>query len=296
MAADLDIFDVKSFLQENGCKILDTGDYYRIRAIWRGGDGFNVSINKKTGKWTDFVTSESGEFKNLSKLINGESVEGNFLSVEAAAEIQITKKFSKEILESLVRDHSYWENRAVDPKIFNQIDAGLLNLPKLENRHVTVIYDESGGIAGLAGRSLDPKTRIKWKILGNKKKFCFPFYLNRAEIKNNEIILVESLGNLFSLLTAGINTGVVMFGSYLSPVLLSKIIGLNPRIIKIATDYDENGAGQRSADSIRNKFLHFFDDPVIKIIEPTYKKEKFNDLNEMLVKCGPESLQEIFEK
>ena len=42
-----EILDIKSFLQDKGCKIQQSGGEIQIVATWRGGQNFSVSINPR---------------------------------------------------------------------------------------------------------------------------------------------------------------------------------------------------------------------------------------------------------
>ncbi len=46
------------------------GQWARIRADWRGGDGLNVSVNIESGGWHDFATGEAGSWQDLARLLH----------------------------------------------------------------------------------------------------------------------------------------------------------------------------------------------------------------------------------
>jgi len=46
---------------------------WRARAIWRGGNGWNVSLNDSRGGWKDFVTSDRGGVLDLVVRVRGGS-------------------------------------------------------------------------------------------------------------------------------------------------------------------------------------------------------------------------------
>ncbi len=49
-----------------------SGSYFRFPAIWRGGTGYNVSLHKLTGHWTDFVGGQKGSLRDLVALLGGD--------------------------------------------------------------------------------------------------------------------------------------------------------------------------------------------------------------------------------
>lgn len=48
-------------------------DTWRAVAVWRGGDGFNVSLDDARGIWHDFTTGEGGGVLDLVVRIRGGS-------------------------------------------------------------------------------------------------------------------------------------------------------------------------------------------------------------------------------
>ena len=57
------------FLNENNIKHRFSGKLLRFPAIWRGGNGLNVSLDTETGRWTDFAGGERGNFRELAEKI-----------------------------------------------------------------------------------------------------------------------------------------------------------------------------------------------------------------------------------
>jgi len=57
------------FLNENNIKHRFSGKFLRFPAIWRDGNGLNVSLDTETGRWTDFAGGEKGNFASLAAKI-----------------------------------------------------------------------------------------------------------------------------------------------------------------------------------------------------------------------------------
>ncbi len=55
------------FLSKNNIKHRFSGSHLRFPAIWRGGNGLNVSLDTETGHWTDFAGGERGNFRELAR-------------------------------------------------------------------------------------------------------------------------------------------------------------------------------------------------------------------------------------
>lgn len=252
--------------------------------------GGNHLVVYPDGKFGCCVNKDKIHYSLIFKMVGAadENIQNqeNILPVE---KIQIPQKFDKEILKNLKQDHSYWAGRGINLEIFNKIDAGILDLQKLKNRHTTIIFNEKNEITGFAGRSLK-NNPIKWKILGPKKSFIFPRYNKKLITENQKVILVESIGDFLSLTTAGIENVLVIFGTNLSAALLNYLVAANLKKIIICTNYDENNAGQLGGDKIKNKLTQVFDSENIQIVSP----RPFNDLNDALMKTGTEFVYQLF--
>ena len=282
--------DIKSFLQDKGCKIQQSGGEIQIVATWRGGQNFSVSINPRNGNWFDFVEASGGSFDKLVTLLGGEITDQNysFSNTDWVDELKLPQKFDISILNGLIKDYSYWENRAIDKVIFDEFTAGIFKDGKMAKRHCTVIYGQNKDIVGVSGRALENWMKPKWKHLFKVSDVCFPLYLNKEIIKEKqEVILVESLGNLFSLWSAGIKNVICIFGTRLHNKILSNLISLNLKniIVSLDNDSENHNVGNLAAENVKIKLSNFFDENIIKIILPPEK-----DWNETLVARGPDSI------
>ena len=287
-----EILDIKSFLQDKGCKIQQSGGEIQIVATWRGGQNFSVSINPRNGNWFDFVEASGGSFDKLVTLLGGEITDQNysFSNTDWVDELKLPQKFDISILNGLIKDYSYWENRAIDKVIFDEFTAGIFKDGKMAKRHCTVIYGQNKDIVGVSGRALENWMKPKWKHLFKVSDVCFPLYLNKETIKEKqEVILVESLGNLFSLWSAGIKNVICIFGTRLHNKILSNLISLNLKTIIVSLDNDSenHNVGNLAAENVKIKLSNFFDENIIKIILPP---DPFNDWNECIQKAGPDSI------
>lgn len=63
-------YSIFILIKKYGLKYKRTSKGWQIKAIWRGGDGFNVHIYSNTNRFFDFVTKESGGFFELYCLLN----------------------------------------------------------------------------------------------------------------------------------------------------------------------------------------------------------------------------------
>ena len=148
------------------------------------------------------------------------------------------------------------------------------------HRHSTIIYDENGRIVGLSGRALDNRRKPKWKHGFPVSSVVFPLYLNRQLLLDCKIvILVESLGDCYSLWAAGIKNVICLFGIKLHKKMISTLIGLNPSKIIIALNNDKDSRrGNNASFKMQSTLNKFFDPGTVEIRLP-YER---NDWNEML--------------
>ena len=89
----------------------------------------------------------------------------------------------------------------------------------------------------------------------------------------------------------GIFNSLTLFGTDISKSIISFLLAQNPDRIIIATNNDENKAGQEGAEKIRKKLLNVFGEE--KIIT---KHPKVNDFNEMLVKNGKYNIVDWYKE
>lgn len=295
----IDQFDLKSLLESKGFKVQHDPNGYKIQALWRGGDGYNVSISKRTGQFFDFVEAKGGSLSQLLQIVGGE-LDYNLIPSNYEEEIIWPKRYDQDVLKSLKFDYKYWNGRGISYEICKLFGGGIADhevMPKLRNRYVTPIFSEKKELQGFTSRYVGnhPDAK-KQKNIGNKKEWVFPLYLNKKEIiKTNRVYLMEGMGDIYSMFECGLSNSLCFFGTSLSSKLLNKLISLNLNKIIICENNDPvnshgNRPGQDAAQKIKKQLLNFFDESVVKIINPA----PFKDINEMLCKEGKESIYKTY--
>ena len=157
-------------------------------------------------------------------------------------------------------------------------------------RYVFPIFNENGEIHGFSGRDMtDNKSgkRPKWKHIGVKSKWEYPLHVEDGgefPVRNSidskeEVILVESLGDMLRFHEAGIKNVLVIFGLEVSLSLICCLVSLAPKsiVISLNNDSDKNeNVGLRA--SIKNylKLIGSFDISRLSICLPT-----LNDFGDM---------------
>ena len=195
------------------------------------------------------------------------------------------KIYPVEILNNLVPDHSYWQNRGISLEVMKIFKGGIgINTGRLKDRYIVPIFNGKNQIIGFNARTLI-NSPMKYKTIGPKKNFRWPLHINLDKIKETKIlILVESVGCCFSLFMVGITNCMCLFGTELSFPQLNTLLKLNLDKIIIATNNDgENGPGNEAAQKIYRKLNKYIDSRNLIIALPQLK-----DFNEYLTK-NPEN-------
>ncbi len=282
----------REILESLGYKLINNGKDIRTSAVWRNGNNAtSVVIYPEQGKFYDYGEQMGGSIKKLIALTKGID-EGEIEDVLDYIEkkphvtftqaINIPRVYSDECLTRLTRDYSYFESRGISKETQMVFEAGFCTRESFAGRMVFPIRDFHNKIIGFTGRWTKPITNgyPKWLIKGPKRFFVYNHRVATPAIKEkNQIILVESIGDVLSLYECGIHNAICLFGLNISSGVIKYLISLNCEII-IATnkDGDDKGNhGENGAKLIQSKLLKYFNPSKIKIKLPTS-----NDFNEML--------------
>jgi hypothetical protein len=300
--------NIKSVLEDLGYSLLDRGNFWHANAVFRGGDNQTaLRIYKDTGTWKDFVedTPYIGFERLIEKTLNTkdksvilkylkgggdhswESDEGK----RRNERIEMEKIYSNSEISKLLPHYKYYNNKGVGDSVLKYLLSGLDTGGSMYQRYVFPILNENKDIHGFAGRDLSiqsKSSRPKWKLMGGKNNWIYPYYFNSFEsisvrdaiLEKNEVILVESIGDLLSLLEAGIHNVLVSFGLNLSSKLICFLVelGLDKVVISFNNDSDKDQNRGLEA-SIKNylKLLSYFDKDKLLICLPT--KGDFGDMS-----------------
>jgi len=239
----------------------------------------------KNGKF-GCVIDDGVEHRNLILKLAGldpNSVEVDFVKEYKQPIPQVERVFPESILSGLVKDHSFYTKKGIRDSILNELKAGVAFKGNMNGRYVFPIYNLKGQIHGFSGRALYNQD-IKWKHMGLKTNWVYPAYFNHDIIRNKRsVILVESIGDAVSLMSAGIYNVLVLFGVNLHGKLLSFLIANNPDKIYVSTNNDtKHNVGQEAAERIGRKLLNYFGQEKIEIRLPI--KKDFGDMTEEEIK------------
>lgn len=294
-----------------GYPIQDRGSYWQSPALYRNGDNPHaLQIYKDTGVWKDYVI-DSGflPFKSLVCKTIGDDKAKDLLSgikietptkTESNASLSSVKFFSEKDIGHLLPHFDFYFKKGISTDCLQFLKSGLCTSGSMYQRFVFPIFDQHHRIIGLAGRDLSTSdSRPKWKHMGKKTSWCYPFYCrdksNNLPIKDSilssrEVILVESIGDMLSLYCNGYKNVIVTFGLDISPSLISLLLGLNLNRVIIAFNNDsskEFNPGLIGSVKSFLKLSYYFNIDKIIICLPTqndFGDMNKDDLNDWLIK------------
>ncbi len=267
---------------------------YRAKPIYRDSDSSNsMSVKKDTGYFVDYARGIQGPLEKLVQLCLNCSIEDakKWLESEQGFEIKkrhvfdipdkVYKTLSQDAFDNVIKDNSYWVNRGIEESVIDIFEGGVFESGKMKNRFTFPIYDLNKKLIGVSGRfihEIKPNSKVpKWKHIGEKSKWQYPAYFNQKYIQeSNQVIIVESIGDMLSLWNAGIKNTLVSFGLDVSFSLVNTIIKNDVSQIILSFNNDANLAGNTAAEKSNKKLLKFFDKDQIKVVFPDK-----NDFGEM---------------
>lgn len=288
--------DIKEALSSLGYVLQDRGSYWQTNAIYRNGDNKTaIQIYKDSGVWKDYV--EQTPFMPLEKLIKitlgttDQNLVDSYIKKKDAfsfeskiniePKIKMEKIYEEKYLNKLLPHYKFYNNRGISNDTLSKFKGGMATEGKMNGRFIFPIFNLNNKIHGFSGRDLfESKNRPKWKHIGHKTKWIFPNHLFSFESFSNNVILVESIGDVLKLFQHGFTNVLCTFGLDFSPSLISHIIGLNPNKIIISLNDDSNNdlnSGKRASCKNFIKILSFFDYQKIYIHPPS--KNDFGDMN-----------------
>jgi DNA primase len=279
--------DIISVLNAIGyTQFVDMGTEWRTNPLYREYRSLNnLSINKKTGKWFDHSEREGGTLAQLvQKTLQLPTIEetkaylGDLpITIEVSRDsVELTeiKKFDKGLLVKLLRDNSYWHNRGISDRVLEIFRGGVAQNGRMKGRYVFPIFDDRDDLIGFSGRLIQPSDSLpKWKHIGQKKNFIFPFRATEHILQTKTVMIVESIGDCLKLMECGVHNSLVSFGVSLSPRIIQHLLRLDVSRIVIALNNDEDNGfvGNLAAQEYKEELARFFDEDQLAIALPTAK-------------------------
>lgn len=298
---------LQAYLEELGFPLVDRGKFWHTKAIYRDGDNPSaIQIYKDSGVWRDFV--ENTEPQPLFKLVErvtGQSVDRQTIDgikdaqPKSEPKIKENKLYPSSILTRLLPHYKFYLERGIPEAVLRVYGGGLATSGDMYQRYTFPIYNDEGAIFGFAGRDMlerpEGTTRPKWKIIGPKREFKYPFNLpheGKTPFKKHildaeDVFIVESIGDSMSLSAAGLKNHLVTFGVGISPAILSCLVSSNCKNIYICFNNDEvtedeEAAGKKNVGMVRARkasqvIEKYCDSHNIEVC--TLPKNDFGDMN-----------------
>ena len=298
---------IKDILQKLGYNLSDFGSHWRTSALYRGGNNPSaVQIYKDSGVWVDHVrgdaymslrslveaTLQTNDKEEVSKLMKGYDFEVSSKEVAPPSypKTEMEKTYPCSILTKLLPHYRFYNKKGISNKVLEFFKGGLATEGAMYQRFVFPVYNSSGLIHGFSGRDMSPasKNRPKWKHVGKKSTWIFPYFLLADSSTNcvqdeisekKQVILVESIGDLLNLHEHGVRNVLVTFGTSISSTLMCFLLSLGVDNIVVSLNNDmgkEKNRGQIGALKIYLKLLDYFDKFKINVRLPPA-----NDFGEM---------------
>jgi hypothetical protein len=200
--------------------------------------------------------------------------------------IEMSKIYPLSTLDDLLPSYKFYLDRQIPEETLKLYKCGFSGAGKLYRRIVFPIFNEFGLIHGWSGRKIDENNDSpKWLHQGKRREWVYPYYVDNTFVDNmgcnEEIILVESIGDSLALTTQGIHNHLVLFGLSPSSAVLKTLMALAPSQITLALNNDLDSGinrGQLGALKAMISLSKFFDISKIKIKPPLCND--FGDMHE----------------
>lgn len=295
--------DIHDILTSLGYNLQDRGSYWQTNALFRQGDNKTaLQIYKDTGVWRDFVNDtpplkfeklvyqsvgeDPKEFQKILKDKNFSSLEKS--SSSSSPKVTMENIYCESSLKKLLPHYRFYNDKGISTEVLKDLKGGLATQGQLYQRFVFPIYNDIGQIHGFSGRDmLNKEGRPKWKHIGRKSSWVYPLYTpcrGKSLLENltncDNMILVESIGDLLALREAGHFNVLVTFGLEISPSIISSLVELNPSRITLSFNNDFLSTENRGMlASLKNyfKLMSYFDVHKISICLPL--ANDFGDMN-----------------
>jgi hypothetical protein len=296
----IDPSQIRTTLEKIGYQLIDHGNHWRMKALYRGGDNsVSVKVYKNTGVWTDFAQgSQSYPFEKLIKLTcssDAKTFKEIISSLNKSDEfvfsqkqlIEMDKIYPPNILNNLFQNFSFYKKRGISEETLKFYKTGLAQSGKMYRRMVFPIYNEHHQIFGFSGRKIDEGNEApKWKHLGKKRNWIYPAFIPNDETvdsvikKTGEVVIVESIGDSMALFDSGIKNNLVSFGIGCNPALISYLSSFPINRIVISGNNDlgkEINHGYIGSIKILLSLIPYFDFESLEISLPPQPHNDFSD-------------------
>ena len=291
--------DFQGILESMGYILIDCGDHWRTRALYRDGDNETaVKIYKNTGVWMDFVENKGSKPfealvkstlkdnpKELASILGGAKREIAPVYTQKQT-IDMEKIYPEASLDKLFPNYNFYLKRGISEATQKAFSVGLAGVGKMYRRMVFPIYNEHHQIIGFSGRKVDDNNNYpKWKHIGRRNNWVYPAFnqgigVGEAIDNAEEAILVESIGDAMALYEQGIKNVLVMFGLSVNGHIINYLNSKSIQRIFISTNNDRDSRENRGLTAAIKTFIKlsaYFDLERLIVKFPTAPYNDFGD-------------------
>ena len=287
---------IKHILTNLGYKLSDFGNHWRTNAIYRGGTNPTaVQVYKDSGVWVDHVknssylpleslvsaTLQTNDRDEISKITGGYDFDAPNSIEPSQPKLIMEKTYPISMLDRLLPHYKFYNNKGISDTVLRDFTSGLCTEGSMYQRFVFPIYNSDSLICGFSGRDMAPinKERPKWKHVGKKSSWIYPFYLpndygafiQSSIYDSGTIILVESIGDLLNLHQHGIKNVLVLFGTSISSAMICFLVscGCSKIVLSLNNDQEQDSnRGRIGTFKCYLKLLNYFDRSNVIIHHP----------------------------
>lgn len=291
--------DFQGILESMGYILIDCGDHWRTRALYRDGNNETaVKVYKNTGVWMDFVENKGSkpfealvkdtlkdDPKELASILGGAKREITPVYTQKQT-IDMEKIYPENSLDKLFPNYNFYLKRGISEATQKAFGVGLAGVGKMYRRMVFPIYNEHHQIIGFSGRKVDDNNNYpKWKHIGRRNNWVYPAFngdigVDEAITRAEEVILVESIGDAMALYEQGIKNVLVMFGLSVNSQIVNYLNSKPINQIFISTNNDRDSGENRGLIAAIKTFIKlstYFDLERLIIKFPTAPYNDFGD-------------------
>ena len=156
----------------------------------------------------------------------------------------MSKRYESEFGGNKLFPHyDFYKDRGISENVLREFKGGMCSGGQMYQRYVFPVLDEHGHMIGGAGRDLSGNPdRPKWKQLGKKTDWIYPYYTvegcREAVDEEDSLIIVESIGDALFLYERGYKNVIVAFGCSLSGKQICFLNTLDQKKLIIGTNND----------------------------------------------------------
>lgn len=175
--------------------------------------------------------------------------EDNFVDLDVVEKRKVIPRSHLAIYKSGKETYSYYFKRGFDKSDMKEYMIGR----DLENETVTIpVFYEDGELAGIIGRYINPHRRHgeRFKIYDNFNRGMLIYPLDKLEVIDDTLIMVESMLDVQAMRKWGIKNVFALMGSSLTSAQADLIKSRCSRVIDLL---DNDDGGERAREKARKK-------------------------------------------